>query len=128
MIFSRILRLLGPWTCRLWSWSVESLTQARRPRSCACWRIQRPLMSLPPIQREVLTAQAKDRPVVDHAAGFVAHGCVDDLAVGELADVAGDAGLHQQFGVGACDFVFTQGERSMAAAACRQAQYSSVAP
>ena len=58
---------------------------------------------------EVLTAQAEDRAVVDHAAGFVAHGCVDDLAVGELADVAGDAGLHQQFGVGACDLVFTQG-------------------
>ena len=57
---------------------------------------------------EVLAGEPEDRAVVDHPAGVVAHGRVDDLAVGEPAHVAGDAGLQQQLGVGARHLVLAQ--------------------
>ena len=50
---SRIWRLLGPWTWRLWSCSVELRTHTCSPRRWACSRSQTPLYpSCPPIQRK----------------------------------------------------------------------------
>ena len=63
---------------------------------------------LPADPAEVLAPEPEHGAVVDHAAGVEAHGGVRHLAVGELADVAGDAGLHQQLGVGAGDLVLAQ--------------------
>ena len=57
---------------------------------------------------EVVLGEAVDRSVIDHASGVVAHGRVDDLADGQLADVAGHAGLEKKFGIGAHDLVLAQ--------------------
>ena len=57
---------------------------------------------------KVVLAEAKNGAVVDHAAIFIAHRGVHDLADREPPDIAGHAGLQQQFGVRAGNLVFTQ--------------------
>ena len=57
---------------------------------------------------EVVGTQSEQRPVVDHSAGVVAHGGVDDLADGQLAYVAGHARLQQQLGVRARHLVLAK--------------------
>ena len=57
---------------------------------------------------EVVLGEAVDRPVVDHSSGVVAHRRVDDLADGQLADVAGHACLEEELGIGAYDLVLAQ--------------------
>ena len=57
---------------------------------------------------EVVGAEAENRAVIDHAAGVVAHGGVDDLSDGQFADIAGQAGLEEQFGIRAGHLVLAQ--------------------
>ena len=48
-----ISRLSGPWTARLWSWSVEGLIQTLRPSRSASSRSQTPSYSSPPTKRKL---------------------------------------------------------------------------
>ncbi len=59
-------------------------------------------------EAEVVVGQPEHGGVVDHAAGLVAHRRVDDLPDRQLADVAGDRGLHERLGVGADDLPLAQ--------------------
>ena len=105
---SRISRLVGPWTATLCSSSVDSLTQTRRPSRSACSRSQTPSYSAPPTKRKLSGAMPEHGAVVDHPARLVAHRRVDDLAVGEPADVARHRRLQQRLGVGAEDLELPQ--------------------
>jgi hypothetical protein len=62
-------------------------------------------------EAEDVAAHAKHGAVVHHAAVGVAHGGVDDLADGELAQVAGLHLLQQGLGVGAGDIELAQGRQ-----------------
>ena len=57
---------------------------------------------------EVVGTQSEQGPVVDHSAGVVAHGRVDDLGDGQFSYVAGYAGLQQQLGIGARHLVLAK--------------------
>ena len=52
-------RLAGPCTATLWRWSVDSFTNAFRPRRAACSRSQTPSYSLPPTKRKFVSAIRK---------------------------------------------------------------------
>ena len=59
-------------------------------------------------EAEVVVGDAEDRRVVDHAAGVVADGGVDDLADREPAGVARDRRLDERLGVRAQDLPLAQ--------------------
>ena len=96
----RISRLSGPWTAMLCSSSVDGLTHTRRPRSLGDLLEVHAGVRVAADEAEVVVGHAEDGRVVDHAAGVVADGGVDDLADREPARVARDRRLDQRLGVG----------------------------
>ena len=105
----RISRERGPWTARLWIWSVAGLTWALRPELRACSLSQIAAIVVAADPAELVGAVAEQGAVVDHAAVLVAHRRVDHLPDREPADVAGQRALQERLGVGAQHLELAQG-------------------
>ena len=60
---------------------------------------------------EIVLAQPEQRPVIDHAAVFIAHGGIDDLPLRQLFHVAGQAVLHQGLGIRPGHLPLAQGRK-----------------